>query len=228
MSTTTEATLPTTAAPEQHTSAAEQHTSEPAAAPAPQGKPLTAKERNLKLLQERAELKRKEAATKKATQAGGESLVIKPATVEQITGKPAQPSAPAKTKDTPKPPPAKAEAKKDTAKTPAKVAKTPEYGVTKAKDVPWCRKKVLVLRALKQLKATDRASAATVKQILTHLAKSGEHLKPRDGRHYCYHAITGGYVQLVETEGAAGYSFFLTPAGVAEDYAKRMKEVGGK
>lgn len=90
-----------------------------------------------------------------------------------------------------------------------------EYGVTRLKDLPWNRKKVLVFKALKSLKAVSSDTAVSTKSAAE---KCG--LSPRDVRHYSYHAKAAGLVEVVKSEDGTGYKIFITEAGRKIDLDK--------
>lgn len=99
-----------------------------------------------------------------------------------------------------------------------------EYGVEKAKDLPWCPKKVAIFKALKALKATGKDSSVDTGT----LAKKAE-VTNRDARHYSYHAKAGGLVDVHHpAEGTLSYTYSLSKKGQALDLASVEKEMKAK
>lgn len=89
-------------------------------------------------------------------------------------------------------------------------------GTERTWDLPWNEKKVNIFKAMKALRAVGKGASRSVTDIA---AKAG--VKPRDVRHYVYHAKVSGLTGIVEdTEGSRGYQFYLTPKGAALDLNK--------
>src|SRR3990172_2876761 len=86
------------------------------------------------------------------------------------------------------------------------------YGVERAKDLPWCEKKVILFKILKKLGEATAAEVAS--------ASNGK-LTNTNVRHYGYHAKAGGLVEVQSYEldkktgkgGENKYYFRLTAAG---------------
>ena len=101
-----------------------------------------------------------------------------------------------------------------------------EHGIFRSKDLPWSAKKIAVLSTLKKLGAVSLTSCKGVKEVVAAATADGLELKAVNVRHYCYHAAAGELVEVVEhPEGVTGHGFYLTPAGVAVDYAAELAKL---
>lgn len=91
-------------------------------------------------------------------------------------------------------------------------------GTERTWDLPWCDKKVAIIKALKALKATTPSDALSSTEVA---AKAG--VSQRDVRHYCYHAAAGDLVGITKVEGKPGHCFYLTKRGASVDPIKELK-----
>lgn len=101
--------------------------------------------------------------------------------------------------------------------------KEAEHGTERKSDLPWCDKKVAVFKALKALNAVNAASARPTDVI----AKKAN-VKPRDVRHYCYHAKAAQLVSIADLEEHPGWCFYLTAKGQKVDPVAALKEQNAK
>jgi len=102
-----------------------------------------------------------------------------------------------------------------------KKKEAPEYGVEKKADVPWCEKKVILIKTLKALRAFNAQTAVPASKVIE---KCEGQLTSRDVRHYSYHAMTGGLTSVDTVEGIKGYAFSLTKKGQEIDPVKAFKD----
>ena len=93
-----------------------------------------------------------------------------------------------------------------------------QYGVERDHDLPWNEKKVAVFKALKGLKATTAETACSALKVA-----EKANVTARDVRHYCYHAMASGLVNVADMQGVKGYAFYLTAKGVKVDPAAELK-----
>lgn len=96
-----------------------------------------------------------------------------------------------------------------------------EYGLVRRADLPWDQRKLTLFRALRSLKATSPATAATTSQLVDESGLSAQHV-----RHYCYHAIAGNLCQMEKEAGTAGYKFYLTKEGQKINLDKVEESLG--
>jgi hypothetical protein len=96
-------------------------------------------------------------------------------------------------------------------RTPRQPAAPKQYGSVRAKDLPWCPKKVAIFKALQAAQVAGPESAVTMAELA---GLAG--VRPVDARHYTYHAAAGGLCVLLPNPAAPrSYVVHLTPAGLA-------------
>lgn len=92
-----------------------------------------------------------------------------------------------------------------------------QYGVARAKGLPWCLKMQLTFAALKALGATSPTTAVGSNAVQLH---TGGVVSARYARHYVYHGAAASYGNNPLTGVATlptvkGHALYITPAGLA-------------